>query len=434
MRSALLGLLTALWVAGPAAPATDAIAPLRIGTTGDYAPFSFTTDGAALDGGPLDGFDVALGRAFARDAGRPLVLVPVRWPELEAALREGRFDLAWTGVTVRPDRSLVGRFGVAVAESGAVALVRRDGPFGALDALARGPARIAVNAGGHLERVTRARFPGATVIAIPDNTQVRQTLLDGRADAVVTDSQEAPGWLRGAQGLRVLGPFTRDRKAPLLRAGDVELARALDAWLLAREADGTLAGLRREWLAGDGAQATATPLAGLLAAIDERFSLMPLVAEAKRRAGRPVTDPAQETRVLDASARASREEAQRAGLPAPHDAAVRALFRALIDAASALQREVLAAPASGAPAADAPDLETAIRPALARIGERLVFLLVRLRETPPAPELRAAVRAAIRTPGVRDTDADAIADAIRACAPASRAPAARPAGPIAPPP
>ena len=430
MRHALPWLLIAVSFTGATADGAEGPAPLRVGSSGDYAPFSFTTDGAALDGGPYDGFDVALARAFAHDAGRPLELVRVRWPELEPALRDGRFDLAWTGVTMRPDRSLAGRFGVAVAESGAVALVRQGGPFGDLDALARGPARIAVNAGGHLEQVTRTCFPAATVIAVPDNTQVRQTLLDGSADAVVTDSQEAPGWLRGASDLRVLGPFTRDRKAPLLQAEDAELARALDTWLLAREADGTLPRLRREWLAGADAQPTATPLAALLAAIDERFSLMPLVAETKRRTGRAVEDAAQEARVLDAAVRSAREEAQRAGIPAPSDAAVRALFRTLIDAASALQREVLAKPANRAPATDGPDLETVIRPALARVGQRLVFLLVRLSETPP--ELRGIVRAAIRTPGVRDVDVAAIADAIGACVEASRSPATGPMEPVAP--
>ena len=99
-----------------------------------------------------------------------------------------------------------------------------------------------------------------------------------------------------------LGPFTRDRKAYLWGAEAGPHALALDAWLLAREADGTLARLRSDWL-GDAGPATATPQAALIAALGERLALMPFVAEAKRGSGRSVRDPAREERVLAAARR-----------------------------------------------------------------------------------------------------------------------------------
>ena len=282
---------------------TQTAPPLRIGTSGDYAPFSFPSETAA---GGFDGFDVVLARAFAEAEGRPLELVRFHWPELDAALREGRFDIAMSGVTVRADRSLVGRFSLPVAESGAVALVRDGERFPDLAALERGRAHIVVNAGGHLEQIAHERFPNAQVEALSNNAQVRSTLLEGRADAAVSDTLEAREWRRGAEQLRVLGPLSRDRKAPLVRADLPELAEHLDLWLFAREADGTLSELRRVWFGDRHPAATASPFAALLAAADERLALMPLVAEAKRRAGLPVTNEAQEARVLDAAVRAVR--------------------------------------------------------------------------------------------------------------------------------
>src|SRR5262249_60991129 len=62
--------------------------PLRVGTTGDYPPFSI---GA---GGTPAGFDVEVPRRFASDTGRRVEFVPFRWPELIAGLVSGRFDVA----------------------------------------------------------------------------------------------------------------------------------------------------------------------------------------------------------------------------------------------------------------------------------------------------------------------------------------------------
>src|SRR5262249_33711259 len=48
--------------------------PVRVGSTGDYPPFSERA------GGSWRGFDIEVARAWSHDRGRRLVLVPVRWP------------------------------------------------------------------------------------------------------------------------------------------------------------------------------------------------------------------------------------------------------------------------------------------------------------------------------------------------------------------
>lgn len=414
MRERLaLGLALASCLAlGGAAGAAE---PLRVGTPGDYAPFSLEDPAAP---GGVDGFDVALLRAFASDRGLALEWVRFRWPELATDLAADRFELAAGGITVRPERSLVGRFSVPVATSGALVLVRTRSPAASLEALDRPEVTLAVNAGGHLEQVARLHFPRARLLALPRNAAVRSALLEGRADGAVTDTGEAPSWERGAADLRRLGPFTQDRKAWLVRADRPELARALDDWLLAREADGTLGRLRARWL-GPGATATARPLDALLAAVDERMALMPAVAEAKRRSARALRDPEQEARVLEAGEAAVQEAAARLGSRPPPEARVRDLYRALIDGALSIERATLDRPAGAAPVAD---LEREVRPALGRLGERIAGLVVRLPAPLPPAEVRAAAAAALRTPDLPAAARDRIADAIAALAPARPAP------------
>jgi cyclohexadienyl dehydratase len=384
-----------------AAPAGAEPAALRVGTSGDYAPFSAgATPGA-------EGFDLDVARAFAEERGLELEVVRFRWPDLERDLAAGRFDVAMSGVTVRPERSIAGRFSVAVAEAGAVAIVADSTKHATLDALDESDVRIGVNAGGHLEQAARLRFPHATLVAIPTNPAVPKALAKGLVDAVVSDDLEAPAWLREAPDAELLGSFTRDRKAYLVRADRADLAADLDAWLLAREADGTLARLRRERLGGAG-PATAAPLAALAAAIDERLALMPLVAAAKQRLGLPIEAPAREQAVMDQAVAACAAAARAAARPVPPEAAVRGLFAALVEAAKEVQR---GAPLS-ATREVGPDLEDELRPALSRIGERVAFLLVRLPPATTPGEAFAALRDGVRTPGVSEASLHAIADAI----------------------
>ncbi|MCP5066104.1 MAG: transporter substrate-binding domain-containing protein [bacterium] len=344
-------------------------ASLRVGTSGDYAPFSLE----ALDG-TLAGLDVALARAYATDRGLRLEFVRFHWPALQADLEAGRFEMAWSGVTVRPERSLTGRFSVPYLESGAIALVLENDPARRAPDLDRPERRIAVNRGGHLERVARASFPRATLLSIDKNRDVLGLLVERRADAVITDTLEAPHWIASSPvRLRALGPFTRDHKAVWLRADRPELARDVDRWLVAREADGTLSRMRSE--AGiSHAHDSAEPAAALEAALAERLGLIPFVAEAKRRSGRPVEVPERERIVIEAGVRAARAAAEDAGVPPLDTTGVSDFYRAQIEASKAMQQEILAGPAA---AGEPPDLAEEIRPALLRMGEKIAWLLVR---------------------------------------------------------
>ncbi len=419
---ALAALLFLCAVAAPAlAGETGA---LRVGTSGDYAPFS-SRNGEGGDPPTWKGFDVDLARAYAEERGLSLELVRFRWPDLLANLRAGAFDVAMSGITIGPERSAAGRFTHPVALSGAVVLARPAERFPGLDALDRRSVRIGVNAGGHLERVALARFPNATVVAIADNASVREALHSLAVDAAVSDTLEAPAWLDGLNGAVVLGPFTRDRKALLVRADRASLAADLDAWLLAREADGSLAALRARHLGPDASAATAEPLPALLAAIDERFSLMPWVAAAKRSAGLPLQVPEREEIVIDAAVAGVAAAAAEAGGASPPEAQVRALFRALIDAAVEVQWQTVRDP-SFAPPDALPDLDGELRPALLRIGEKISALLVALPPDLDAEGVLAATGDELRAKHLSDPSKRAIAGAVIALSHAERAPVADP--------
>jgi cyclohexadienyl dehydratase len=329
----------------------------------------------------FDGFEAVAARAYAAELGVELEWVRFRWPELAADLASGRFDVAMSGVTVRADRSLAAPFTRPVALSSAIAVVADPTRFPDLDALNAEAVTIAVNAGGHLEKATRTRFPRAQIAAIADN-RVPAQLAHGTADALVTDTLEAPSWLRDRPGWVALAPFTIDRKAWWVHPERPELLRDLDRFAGDRAADGSLTRWRAEHLGAEAAaQPTAEPLPALLWTLRERLELMPLVAEAKRRTNSPIEVPDREERVLQAAWDATRRAATDAGRKAPPKAAVLDLFRAQIEAAKAIQHATLARPPMlGNP----PDLDRELRPALLRLGERIAGLIVEFEATETA--------------------------------------------------
>lgn len=365
-------------------------APLRAGTSGDYPPLSIWKDDR------VEGFAPALVVAFASAEKMELGWTRFSWPSLSEDLRGGRFDLAADGITVRPERSIGGRFSVPIARGGAVLLLRRATPSAMpteLAAIDRPGLRVLVNQGGHLERVARSLLHAADIRAIADNDAVRAAFARGEADAAMTNTFEAPRWAAEAPGVEQLGPLTQDVTAIWLRADRADVADRLDAWLLDEEESGRLAALRTRWLGPGAGPRAASPVSAILAATAERLALMPFVAAAKQRAGKAVEDTAQEERVLAASANAVATAAALRGVPAPHRELVDAFFRAQIEAAKAVQQRTASPPPAPAPApAPAFSLDDDLRPAIARISARLASLVVRV----PRGTQRASVVAEAR--------------------------------------
>ncbi len=323
---------------------------LRIGTSGDYPPFSVERDGTRV------GFDIELAERFAREAGMRIEWVTFRWPELTADVAADRFDVAMSGVTFTPERASIGFLTRALATSGACVLGNAT------------PKRVAVNRGGMLERFARQRFRDAEVNAVDRNQSLPELLARGEVDAIVTDRFEIAHFRgkRESAWPEACEPPV-DRKvfwvAPA-RARD--LGPRFDAWLARNDAQVDAARVR--WL---GATARRTDADHLLDLMARRLALMPAVARAKAARELAIEDPEREARLLAAV----RTRARAAGLDAE---SALALFRLQIEIGKRVQQSDTAA----RDAAPELDLESALRPAISALGDRIVSALA---ETAPIP-------------------------------------------------
>lgn len=161
---------------------------LRVGTTGDYPPFT------ALDRetGEYSGFDIDMARALAKALGVSIAFVPTTWGGLAKGLADGDFDIAMGGVSVTLERQKIGFFSAPYIRDGKTPIARcADEPkYETLAEIDRPGVTVITNPGGTNERFDRARLHAADIVVYPDNRTIFDQLAAGRADLMITDASE----------------------------------------------------------------------------------------------------------------------------------------------------------------------------------------------------------------------------------------------------
>jgi cyclohexadienyl dehydratase len=225
-----LAMLPQAW-AGSVLDAIHASGVLRVGTTGDYKPFSFR----AADGS-YSGADIDMARGLAASLGVKLQFVPTVWAQLNGDFAAGKFDIAMGGVTNLPPRAKIGPFAHTVYVDGKrpiVACADRQ-RFTSIASINRPEVRVVVNPGATNEQFARANFPLARLTVHADNTSVFDEIVAHRADVMVTDGIEVDHQSFIHKGVlcpaAVAQPFTHLEKAYWVQP-DAELLAAVNAFV-----------------------------------------------------------------------------------------------------------------------------------------------------------------------------------------------------------
>ncbi len=222
---------------------------LRIGTTGDYAPFSIDSRGQ------LSGIDVELALALAERLGAQPIFVRTSWPTLLAQLSHNEFDVAIGGISDTLARESVAAVSVAYLAGGKtiIAPCREARRFDSLSAVDDPGVRVIVNPGGTNEQYVREHLHRARVIVYPDNSAIFDELLAGRADVMITDEVEVELQTRRHRELcrAFPGTLTSEDKV-ILMFRDPALTVAVNDWLRGALAAGLPQRLLRQALSPRG--------------------------------------------------------------------------------------------------------------------------------------------------------------------------------------
>jgi cyclohexadienyl dehydratase len=258
MFRALIGLAAALLINLSAhaqqAPATSRLddiikrGTVRVGMTGDYAPFTYFDKATSK----FKGFDVDMAETLGKALGVKVEFVQTAWPQLMKDFEADNFDIAMGGVSITLDRQKKGLFSTPIMREGKTPIARcadKD-KYATIADIDKSGTRVIVNPGGTNEHFARANLKNAEIKVYGDNVTIFDEIAKGDADLMMTDASETRYQQKLHAGVLCAvhpdKPFDFSEKAYWLQR-DVALKAFVDQWLHIAMGDGTFKKIYAVW-------------------------------------------------------------------------------------------------------------------------------------------------------------------------------------------
>ncbi|MER7758269.1 glutamate ABC transporter substrate-binding protein [Streptomyces sp. NPDC097619] len=182
--------------------------------------------------GELEGFDIDLVRAIARDIlGDPDAVIYRAIPTSQRipALKEGRVDVVVRTMTINCKRLEEVAFSTAYFETGPQVLVPRGSPVTGYDPSLKGR-RICTASGSTAEAALKEKSFGADIsVTVPNQLDCLVRLQLGEVDGMVTDNALAAGLAAQDPGVHMVGePFAKEFYGVAMNKGDEDLVRRVN--------------------------------------------------------------------------------------------------------------------------------------------------------------------------------------------------------------
>ena len=210
---------------------------LRVGTTGDFMPFSYKIDSNKI----FAGLDIEMAKTFAKSLDVEVAFIETSWPTLMSDLKNDKFDIGMSGITITPERQAKAFFSIPVLSSGKAAITRDENSlnYNSIEKINKQNVRVIFNPGGTNEAFARANFPKARLILNDNNLDIFQKLVDGEADVMVTDAVETLMQEQIHKELEAVNPnqpFNSFDFGYLIEK-DAVFKTVIDNWLLSQQKD-----------------------------------------------------------------------------------------------------------------------------------------------------------------------------------------------------
>ncbi len=159
---------------------------LRVGTTGDYKPFTY------LNGTQYEGIDIELARDLAKSLNAKVKFIKTSWPTLIKDLEENKFDIAMGGISKKLQRQQVGLFSKGYLTTGKTPISRCDDKdkYQNLRSIDQPHIKVIVNPGGTNHKFVSEHIKFASVLIYNDNKTIFDQIKNKKADVMITDSIE----------------------------------------------------------------------------------------------------------------------------------------------------------------------------------------------------------------------------------------------------
>ena len=222
---------------------------IRIGTSGDYQPFSYLNP----KNNQYEGMDIEMANRLGQALQAKVLFVRFKWPELTADLLADKFDIAMGGIGRNVERGKVLAYTNSYMTFGTCPLIRQgdEGKFPDLTSINHPGVKVILNQGGINDKHFTPLLTQATILRHNKNEEIAEKVKEGTADVWITDNVEALFWAKQIPGLVAVNPsrtFTVGTKGYMIRQGDQTFLNWLNLWLEQMFLQGEVQKLEQQWL------------------------------------------------------------------------------------------------------------------------------------------------------------------------------------------
>ncbi len=177
---------------------------IRIGTSGDYQPFSYLNP----KNNQYEGMDIEMANKMGEALQAKALFVRFKWPELTADLLADKFDIAMGGIGRNVERGKIFAYTNSYMTFGTCPLVRQgdETRFPDFASINRPGVKVILNQGGMNDRHFTPLLTQATILRHNKNEEIAGKVKEGTADVWITDNVEALFWAKQIPGLVAVNP------------------------------------------------------------------------------------------------------------------------------------------------------------------------------------------------------------------------------------
>jgi len=225
---------------------------LRVGTTGDYPPFSELDQSNST----YKGYEIDVVTALAADLGVKLEFVPTNWDTLGAGIAADKYDVVASGVTMTLERLKSVAFSEPYLDSPLVPLILKkdEGKFASWRDMDKAGVKLAVMAGTSAEESAKKNFTKAEIVPITAPALDYQELLAGRVTAAITDTvfirKALAQYEKDFAVVDADHPIEGQPISMMTIQGDQVWLNWVNTWIDLKKQTGFFDSLFRKWIAG----------------------------------------------------------------------------------------------------------------------------------------------------------------------------------------
>ncbi|NME36672.1 MULTISPECIES: transporter substrate-binding domain-containing protein [Fusobacterium] len=191
---------------------------LRVGTTGDYKPFTY------IENQKYIGYDIEISRLLAKALSVDIEFVTTTWKDISKDLENQKYDIAVGGISKNLERENKFEMTDSYITSGKCYLVRKgdENKYKSINDVNNPNTIIGVNIGGTNEEFVDKNFNRAKIIKYFDNLEVPKAVANSDVDVMITDNSEVNYYRNHnpkLEGSQTDTPFTKCEKAYMLPKG-----------------------------------------------------------------------------------------------------------------------------------------------------------------------------------------------------------------------